>query len=428
MVGDANRANLTINAVDAAGLDATVNERNVLSSRGFATTNERDSRISVTEGESTLDRGTKSNVTNYDEALARVAAGTGGVHVRNTNDLARGFRAIENGLRAYYVLSYALSGQLDGSYRAITVKVLRKDVEVRTRSGYYATAAAASTAFEAPILAMLAATGPAPRDLQVAVKTERFRSGAGWDVPVVLSVDASGLTPVRAGAAGGSDYQLDAVVLVRDASGRAVATLSRSALFRVPTERIAEFTSDRVPLVCFAPDQPLAFHLVEGLTDRTDAYSEFARQLDLVGDRRPRLPGTARDALNQHVFDLQVEGPRREPTNYCHGESLRGCRPHGAVLKSNKFLRFSRLGELSAYKTCVVHRMHTGYFRSRLIIYSRAQYSKLTIAWLVELAGPLSTILSRLHFNLRHWRTGSTCATSYVSARRFVTLLIDQTG
>lgn len=306
MIGDANRANLTINAVDAAGLDAGVNDRSVSTSRGITGVNESDSRISVSEGESTLDRSTKANVTSFDEALARVASGTGGVLVRNTNDLARGLRAIENALRAYYVISYALAGELDGGYRAITVKVLRKGVEARTRSGYYATPAEATTAFEAPILAMLSAPGPAPTALRVALKTERFRAGSGWDVPVVLSVDAADLAPVRAGAAGGSDFRLDAVVVVRDEAGATVATVSRSALYRVPDVRMAEFRKDRIALVCFSPGRPFApgrYTLQVGVHDPTSKRATVLTRAIVV----PDLPGSGAPAISSLVLGRSIE-------------------------------------------------------------------------------------------------------------------------
>lgn len=67
-----------------------------------------------------------------------LASDTGGFTVKNRNDLADGFRRIAVETRNYYLLGYSPSrGQYDGRFRKIEVKVARKGVEVRARSGYY---------------------------------------------------------------------------------------------------------------------------------------------------------------------------------------------------------------------------------------------------------------------------------------------------
>src|SRR4029079_13416080 len=115
----------------------------------------------------------------------------GGILVRNTNDLGKGFDSIANDLRSYYALSYAPTKvDLDGSFRSIEVRVTRRDVDVRTRKGYYAVPGGGNALllpYEQPVLAMMTNPQAKPSDLKVAMKTERFPTADGWRVPVALA-------------------------------------------------------------------------------------------------------------------------------------------------------------------------------------------------------------------------------------------------
>ncbi len=80
------------------------------------------------------------NVSTNQQVLYALAAGTGGFTIFNTNDFTEKLGRIVQELDEYYILSYASPNQEhDGSYHRIKVKVERKGVEVRFRSGYYDT-------------------------------------------------------------------------------------------------------------------------------------------------------------------------------------------------------------------------------------------------------------------------------------------------
>jgi VWFA-related protein len=75
------------------------------------------------------------------EGAADIAADTGGFSVRNRNDLTSGMSRIADESRAYYLLGYTPKNTArDGRFRKIKVRVNRKNVRVRSRKGYYATA------------------------------------------------------------------------------------------------------------------------------------------------------------------------------------------------------------------------------------------------------------------------------------------------
>jgi len=76
-----------------------------------------------------------------DKALEDLASATGGraFFPYKMKDITHSFAAIEDELRSQYAVSYKPSGfDADGRYRSIQITALKKDLQVRTRRGYYA--------------------------------------------------------------------------------------------------------------------------------------------------------------------------------------------------------------------------------------------------------------------------------------------------
>jgi len=68
-----------------------------------------------------------------------LAADTGGLLIRNENDIGRALDTIAADANRYYVLAYQpLNEKFDGGYRPIEVRVKRPGVRVRARRGYLA--------------------------------------------------------------------------------------------------------------------------------------------------------------------------------------------------------------------------------------------------------------------------------------------------
>ena len=123
-----------------------------------------------------------------------------------------------------------------------------------------------------------------------------------------------------------------------------------------------------------AGDQPLALHFVERFAHRADADAELTRQLDLVGDRGPWLPGTGRDALNEHVLHLKVEGASGEPSYRCHWRPQRLDALTIAAAPSSREVDAFRVRPTCATpsETSALHRTHTIPTYKSLIFCSRA--------------------------------------------------------
>jgi len=139
----ANRANVSVYAMDAGGLRA-VSETQEARKELSLLVNQRVSGFSrppqngspMMEG---LERSQDMLTLNPHARLGELAEDTGGFLIRDTNDARDGLRRLLEEMRFYYLLSYSpTNSEFDGTYRSITVKVKRKGAKVHSRKGYLA--------------------------------------------------------------------------------------------------------------------------------------------------------------------------------------------------------------------------------------------------------------------------------------------------
>jgi VWFA-related protein len=257
VIGAANRNNFTFYTVDAAGL-RTALETNPADDQRSRTSPLEGDRTIVVGGNSALGRTETALRSDDQAALNRLASETGGLALRNSNDLGRGLEAISNDLRSYYALSYSsTSTTQDGTFRPVSVRVLRKGVEVRTRSGYVAAPGGRGDIvlpYEPPILAMIgsAARGSAPANLDASVLVSYFPTKDGWLVPIKISVAAASVEPLGDVAAGDKKappakaFEIDVIALVFDKDRNVVGKLSLPSTYHVPADKVAEFKKQSV--------------------------------------------------------------------------------------------------------------------------------------------------------------------------------------
>jgi VWFA-related protein len=246
VIDTANRANVSIYAMDAAGLRTestseeardSINAAAARMLRRNPTTDQVGAPMTeaLERNEDTLRRDPHSG-------LGQLADETGGILIRNTNDLTGGFKRIDQDMRNYYMLSYVpRNDRLDGKFRTIAVKVKRPGVDVAARKGYYAvlsTGAMPIMSFEAPALALLEST-PVPNAFPVRATALKFpEPGRPGLTPVLVSVPASSLTfrPSEDGAS----YRGEFTVLVRfkNAAKEVVDKMSQNYVLSGPMERL----------------------------------------------------------------------------------------------------------------------------------------------------------------------------------------------
>lgn len=233
IIATANRKNVSVYALDAAGLRAhskqaeTARELGALSAANVSGL-ERSDNKKWTEDLEINEQLLKSDPS---ASLGILTEQTGGMLIQNTNDLDRGIGRINDDRRNYYALTYTpTNSALDGTYRKIEVKVKRPGVEIRARNGYMAVPANEASpvlTFEVPALAAIAAT---PRPSAFAVQTRALSvpmPGRTGLTAVIASFTGEGVT--FADDPKMKTYAGEAVVLARvtDASGTPMAKQSQ---------------------------------------------------------------------------------------------------------------------------------------------------------------------------------------------------------
>jgi VWFA-related protein len=166
VIDAANRANVSIYTMDAAGLRTESEQAKIRDQVNKAGKRGLTSYESSPRRESGNEPLTKAMELNEDvlrqdphTGLGELAQGTGGQIFDNTNNLRTGFERVESDLRNYYLIGYTpTNSAYDGAFRKIVVKVNRPGLTVAARKGYFAvrdTGGAPVNTWEAPALAAL---------------------------------------------------------------------------------------------------------------------------------------------------------------------------------------------------------------------------------------------------------------------------------
>lgn len=295
-ISEANRANVSIYAVDARGLTderdletarqaleqaAAASQRQAMS-RGLGAVS-KEQILSLDTAESALRRDVKG-------ALADLAVSTGGSLIANSNDVRRGIERAVGDLQGYYEVVYAPPVQeYDGRFRRIRVEVSRPGVVVQARSGYFALPPGEGTAtfaFEVDLLRALRIL-PLPEDFPIHVATFRFGPDPGGvRHTLVLEVPLSGieLQPDERGETDRAHFSILAVL--RDPTGSVVEKFSEdSPVFLPRAQRAGLKQGNAVFLRSFAVS-PGRYTLETAVVDQLARRYSVRRSVLEV----PRLP------------------------------------------------------------------------------------------------------------------------------------------
>jgi VWFA-related protein len=281
VIDTANRANVTIYAMDAAGLRAESTSKEARDGINAAArrTLQRNPTTDVVGAPMTeaLERNEDLLRRDPHSGLGQLADETGGILIRNTNDLTGGFKRIDQDMRNYYMLSYVpKNDRLDGKFRNISVKVKRSGVEVAARKGYYAvpsTGALPVMSFEAPALALLEST-PVPNAFPVRAAALRFpEPGRLGLTPVIVSVSASSLTFHQ--TEDKASYRAEFTILVRfkNDAKEVVDKMSQNYVLTGPIDRLDGVKQGNV-LFYREPELPPGVYSMEAIVH--DALGERA--------------------------------------------------------------------------------------------------------------------------------------------------------
>jgi hypothetical protein len=244
----ANRANVSIYAIDAAGLrteSGTAEAARELNSLANRRAQQAFSSRDDTSGPMMrqLERNEDILRLNPETGLAQLADQTGGFLINNTNDLSAGMRRIDEDMRFHYVMTYSPQNQeYDGRFRKINVKVKRPDLEVQTRRGYYAIDPANSMPvldYEIPALAVLNGSRRPPNAFAFRVGGMHFPETRRPGLAPILAeapMSAFTLTADKEKKIYTTDFSI--VAVVRNESKQVVEKLSQHYALSGPLDKL----------------------------------------------------------------------------------------------------------------------------------------------------------------------------------------------
>jgi len=246
VINAANRANVSIYSIDAAGLRTeagTTEAARELNSIAGASMNQQG-RGSERGANGPFLRGLERNedLLRFDprSGLGALSDQTGGFLIHDTNDLVSGLRRIDDDMNGYYFLTYVPQNkEYDGRFRRISVKVARSNVDVQSRQGYYAV----EFAGQLPMLDYEIGAIAAARNWKSSPKESVLFSNAlaypaGKDGLTLILAEAPMSAFKFASSTDNKTYDTDfsIVALVRDESERIVQKLSHHYTLSGPVQ------------------------------------------------------------------------------------------------------------------------------------------------------------------------------------------------
>jgi VWFA-related protein len=287
-ISEANRANVTIYAVDARGLRTGSQMEGAGGMLGRAVGATRDQLLfgvgkAVTrEQVMAMENAETSLRLNLEAGLAALSEGTGGFLISNTNDVRPSLRRLQEDLQIYYEASYTPTNRAyDGSYRQIRVEVLRPHTTVQTRNGYFAVPALGDGPpvypYEVPMLAALSSR-PAPREFDFRGKVLRFDPADGYyNCSLVIEAALRNFTFQTDASAATYSTRFSLMAMIENEEGRIVRKISQDYPLEGPIDKVESLKQSDIVLVRQLILEPGRYRLGLAAYDRESNRSSVHR-------------------------------------------------------------------------------------------------------------------------------------------------------
>jgi VWFA-related protein len=230
----ANRADVSFYSVDARGLFAEIPGGDASHAAGTGT--------SMFSGASVVSQ--EQMREDSRDTLETLAADTGGRAFFDLGNLSKAFSQVQEDTDGYYLLGYTPTDtRLNGRWREIKVKMNRRGLHLRYRTGYYGPkdfAHFTQEDREQQLLDALRSENPV-LELPIALETTVFRlNSREVFVPIAAKLPASTLQWAQ--KRGSHEDQFDFAAEVRDAkTGRPVAALQDTITVRLGSEHYEQY-------------------------------------------------------------------------------------------------------------------------------------------------------------------------------------------
>jgi len=328
ILNNANSHGITFYALDSTEMSATTDtaQAGKLAVAQMASVSQQQGNLrasaSVMRQNSRQGDDTVSAVRTSDTqaSLRQLSEGTGGFLIANTNDFRKSFQQLAENLDAHYEAVYhPTSTKYDGHLRKIEVKLARNDLEVESRTGYFAMpdlkGSGPLTPVESTGLAVLSAD-PRPHSFDFHVTAYHFENG-GANSRGTLAFDLPG---TKLGATADParkihKFEVSLFALIRDANGQVVDKYSLDQPYFIQDANLAAVRA--TDLVYTHPvDLPPGHYTVEtAVVDRegSQAAAETA-QMDIPA--APKGVGISSLVVVQEIEAANAQADTADPFTF----------------------------------------------------------------------------------------------------------------
>ncbi|UCF38754.1 MAG: VWA domain-containing protein, partial [Acidobacteriota bacterium] len=329
MLSEANRANVSIYAVDARGLTPEEMMADTRYMLGQAINASRSQMLTglgrfVTRDETMIDEYAETAIRmNGTGTLDDIARSTGGFLVANTNDPRELIEQVSEDIRTYYEVAYTPSlNEYDGRFRAISVRVSRPGVKVQGRSGYFALPPSTESPiqpYEVPMLVALN-SGGLPQDFPHSSRILRFAETESVEKEVfVVEVPLKKFEFLEDEEVQQYNTRFSILVLLKDDSGRIIQKFTQDYPLQGPLEKMGMVRDGSVVFMREA-DLTEGTYLVESAVVDQISQRVSARRTRLIVPPSRKGLGMSSLAIVRRVDPLPEEEGIPSPLHYQDGQ------------------------------------------------------------------------------------------------------------
>jgi VWFA-related protein len=211
-------------------------------------------------------------------SLRALSEGTGGFLIANTNDFRKSFQQLVQSLDTHYEAVYRpTTARYDGRLRKIEVKLARSDLQVESRTGYFAMpdlkGSGPLTPVESTAMAVLAAE-PRPHSFDFHVTSYHFqKEGANSSAALAFELPSAKLGAAADPARKTHKFEVSLLALVRDANGEVVDKYSLNQPYYFAEANLAAVRADALTYTHMLDLPPGRYTVEAAVVDREGAQA-----------------------------------------------------------------------------------------------------------------------------------------------------------
>jgi len=252
---------------------------------------------------------------NRQEAIRELAERTGGFLIANTNNTDKLLAHVMEEVDTHYEIAYAPASERDdGRFRKIEVKLTRPDLQVETRSGYYAVPETGEGPVTPEEMVGLKAldTEPRPHAFEFLLRAYRFRAAGGTaQYAIAFEMPLSYLTAAAPDAGNKRRLHASLLALVKDAQGQIVDRISKDVSSEVAGDRLAAVQAE---LMTFehAVNLPQGHYTVEAAVMDQEGNRASTGAVEIDNREQPGI-GISDISLVRRLTDLDRPADAGDP-------------------------------------------------------------------------------------------------------------------